>query len=248
MGIGPGDDILRQIGSLLRHGTVTGLSDQQLLERFANDRDEVAFAALVERHGAMVQRACRGILRDEHEAQDAFQAAFLLLARRAGRLWIRGSLAPWLHAVAWRVAIDARKAAARRRKHERRASVMAPVGVAGGTGGDVELAAILHEEIGRLPFPYRAAVVVCDIEGRTHEEGARLLGWPIGTVKSRQARARARLARPVDSPRIGPLGGLDRLGAGRRASDGWRKPCLGRDHGASVRRVRRVWSRNRNRR
>ncbi len=208
MAIGPDNGILRQIHDLFDYGTAAGLSDQELLERFASHRDESAFAALVERHGAMVHRACRGILRDEHEAQDAFQAAFLLLGRRAGRLWVRGSLGPWLHAVAWRVATDARRAGLCRRKHEQRAAVLERARSANRAPFDADLAPILHEEIGRLPAVYRTAVVVCDLEGRTHEEASRLLGWPVGTVKSRQARARERLRNRLTRRGLAPSAGL----------------------------------------
>jgi RNA polymerase sigma factor (sigma-70 family) len=211
MAIGPGNDILREIHGLFAYGTVAGLSDQQLLERFASHRDEAAFTALVERHGAMVHRACRAILRDEHEAEDAFQAVFLLLARRAGRLWVRGSLGPWLHAVAWRVAVDARNAGVCRRRHERLAAAMASARSANGNPDAADQHAILHEEIGRLPALYRTAVVVCDLEGRTHEEAARLLGWPVGTVKSRQARARERLRDRLTRRGFAPS--ADRVGA-----------------------------------
>jgi len=212
MAIGERESVDRQIDALIRYGTIAGLTDRELLEKFARDGDERAFAGLVERHGAMVERTCLAILRDEHEAQDAFQAAFLLLARRAGRLWVGGSLGPWLHAVAWRVAVDSRKARARRRKHERRAGGRTPARVSSEAGCDSGLAAALHEEIGWLPARYRAVVVLCDIEGRTHVEAARLLGCRVGTVKSRQARARTRLRRQLTrrglAPSVGLIGGV----------------------------------------
>jgi DNA-directed RNA polymerase specialized sigma24 family protein len=106
-----------QVRTLFEAGTVTGLTDGQLLERFATRRDlgsELAFTALVERHGPMVLRACRGILRDDHEAMDAFQATFLVLARKGGSLWVRDSIGPWLHRVACRAAGRAKRASARR--------------------------------------------------------------------------------------------------------------------------------------
>lgn len=183
-----------QIRTLFDLGTACGLTDGQLLERFATRRDEgaeLAFAALVERHGPMVLRVCRGILRDEHEALDAFQATFLILARKGGSLWVRDSLGPWLHRVACSTAGRARGAAARRRDRERKAVEMA--GTRSPDEDHDELAAVIHEEVDRLPERYRAAVVLCDLEGRTCEEAARHLGCPIGTLASRLARGRERL-------------------------------------------------------
>ena len=113
---------------LFNVGTAGGLTDGQLLERFTaqgGEAAELAFATLVERHGPMVLRVCRSVLRDPEEAHDAFQATFLVLVRRAGSLWVRDSLGPWLHQVAYRVASCARSAAARRRRHERRAAELA---------------------------------------------------------------------------------------------------------------------------
>jgi len=202
-----------QIRTLFDAGTATGLTDGQLLERFATRRDaasEVAFAALVERHGPMVLRACRAVLRDDHEALDAFQATFLVLARKGGTLWVRDSIGPWLHRVACRAACRAKKAAARRRALEQRAAELAERR-AGAPGRD-ELAALIHEEVDRLPERYRTAVVLCDLEGRTCEEAARHLGCPVGTVGSRLARGRRqlrdRLSRRGLAARAVPLAAL----------------------------------------
>jgi RNA polymerase sigma factor (sigma-70 family) len=201
MAIGPNGAIQRHLRTLFNVGTFGTLTDGQLLDRFAAGRDEaaeMAFAALVERHGPMVLRVCRSVLRDEHDAQDAFQATFLVLVRRSGSLWVGDSLGPWLHGVARRVASVARSAASRRRRHERKAAErVVPGGFAPEPGperaGDLELEQALHEEIGRLPERYRAAVVHCLLEGLTHEQAARSLGWPVGTVKSRLAQGRERL-------------------------------------------------------
>ena len=195
--------------TLFDAGTTTGLTDGQLLERFATRRDagsELAFAALVERHGPMVLRACRGILRDDHEAMDAFQATFLVLARKGGSLWVRDSLGPWLHRVACHAAGRAKSTAARRRASEKKAVEMAePRNV----GEDrEELASVIHEEVDRLPERYRSAVVLCDLEGRTCEEAARHLGCPIGTVGSRLARGRQRLRDRLSRRGLAPRGGL----------------------------------------
>lgn len=205
---------LGRLHTLFNVGTVGGLSDGQLLEWYTSrggEAAELAFSALVERHGPMVLRVCRSLVRDEHEAQDAFQATFLVLVRRAGSLWVRDSLGPWLHEVACRVASCARSAAARRRRLERRAAELAAAPhVVGDVGSD--LGTILHEEIGRLPEPYRAAIVLCGLEGLTHDQAARQLGWPLGTLQSRLARGRqrlrGRLARRGFPLLAGPLGAV----------------------------------------
>jgi HlyD family secretion protein len=188
--------ILRQLRALYDIGTIGDLTDGQLLERFATDANEVAelaFSALVERHEAMVWRVCLAIVRDEHEAEDAFQATFLVLVRKARSLWVRDSLGPWLHQVACRTASCLRTTEIRRRKHRQRFAEKdkdAARSVEVGTPRDPDLDAAVHEEVNRLPEKYRAPVVLCDLEGRTHQEAARFLGWPIGTVKSRQSQGR----------------------------------------------------------
>ena len=189
--------VLRRLQTLYNIGTVGDLTDGQLLERFAIDADELAelaFAALVERHQAMVWRVCLAILRDEHLAEDAVQATFLVLVRRARSLWVRDSLGPWLHQVACRTAFCLRASVIRRRKHERRsAENLAGRLVQIETMRDLEHEAALHDEVNRLPEKYRAPLVLCDLDGRTHQEEARFLGWPIGTVKSRQSQGRGLL-------------------------------------------------------
>jgi len=184
----------RQLRALYNIGTIGDLTDGQLLERFATDADEVAelaFSALVERHEAMVWRVCLAIVRDEHHAEDAFQATFLVLVRKARSLWVRDSLGPWLHQVACRTASCLRTTVKRRRKLEQRCAKQDPPRcVEAGIRRDPELDAALQEELNRLPEKYRAPVVLCDLEGHTHQEAARFLGWPIGTVKSRQSQGR----------------------------------------------------------
>jgi RND family efflux transporter MFP subunit len=209
MGIGREGAVRRQFRTLFHIGTVGELTDGQLLERFATDGDEaaeLAFAALVERHGPMVLRVCRGVLADTHAAQDAFQATFLVLVRRARGLWVRDSIGPWLYQVAYRTASCARTTAARHRRLERRAAI---VESEDHPERDFELERLLHEEIDRLPERYRSPVVLCDLEGRSYEQAARHLGWPIGTVKSRLSRGRERLRdrliRRGVADRAGPL-------------------------------------------
>ena len=193
MAIGKKGAVVRQLRTLFDLGTIRELTDGQLLERFATgEREgaELAFAALVERHGPMVLRVCRATLVDAYDAEDAFQATFLVLVKKARGLWVRDSLGPWLHQVAYRTASCVRLASARRQRHERGASQSRKEAYV--TLHD-DLAQVLHEEIERLPERFRVALVLCDLEGRSHEQAARHLGWPIGTVKSRQARGRERL-------------------------------------------------------
>ena len=206
MAIGKRGTVFGHLHTLFNVGTFLDLTDGQLLERFATGRSEaaeLAFAVLVERHGPMVLRVCRVVLTDPHEAEDAFQATFLVLVRRARGLWVRDSLGPWLYQVAHRTAKCARASVARRRKLEARASSTEARELP-----DIELGRVLHEEIERLPERYRAPLILCDLEGRTHEQAARHLGWPIGTVKSRQCRARERIRDRLTRRGHGPDSGM----------------------------------------
>jgi RNA polymerase sigma factor (sigma-70 family) len=190
------DPLLRYVlGSLRRAAGPPGgpeLTDADLLRRFVTDRDPAAFEVLVWRHAALVLGVCRRVLGDSADAEDAFQATFLVLLRKAGSVRRGAAVSGWLYQVATRAALRARRAAARRAAHERRAAVPAGAApVAGDAGRD--LRPLLDEELGRLPAKYRAVVVLCYLEGKTKEEAARLLGCPAGTVSSRLVRARARL-------------------------------------------------------
>lgn len=184
--------------ALFRAGTLSNKSDSELLEQFisaSSERDEsaeLAFSVLLERHGAMVLRVCRGVLGNEHQAEDAFQATFLVLAGRARSIRRQVSVASWLYGVALRVSRTERSRAARRERHERRHAMMNP-GSTAGAALDDEAARAIHQEIGRLPERYRSAVVLCYLEGLTHEAAAERLGRPVGTVRSRLATARDRL-------------------------------------------------------
>jgi RNA polymerase sigma factor (sigma-70 family) len=182
--------------TLLGVGSFAGWTDWQLLERFEKNRDEVgqrAFAALVERHGAGVLRVCRGVLGDSHDAEDAFQATFLVLARKARSIRDRAALGSWLLGVAYRVAGCARSAAARRRAHERKAAGGVATAFTDEEPGD--WVPLLHQEIGCLPAKFQTPLVLCYLEGLTQEEVARRLHWRIGTVRSRLARGREHLRR-----------------------------------------------------
>jgi RNA polymerase sigma-70 factor (ECF subfamily) len=168
--------------------------DAQLLGQFAASRDECAFAALLKRHGSMVLAVCRRVLNDEHDAEDAFQATFLVLARKAGAVRRHASVASWLYGVAHRTALKARAQAARRRRAEReavRVRAAEPDAARGALWRD--LRPVLDEEVARLPEKNRVAFVLCYLEGRTTAEAAQALACPRGTVLSRLAWARARL-------------------------------------------------------
>jgi RNA polymerase sigma factor (sigma-70 family) len=173
-------------------------SDAVLLSRFVDHWDHAAFRDLVCRHGPMVLSVCRRIVRDTHAAEDAFQATFLLLVRKAASVRKRESVGPWLFGVAQRVALEARGAA------RPRVAMAIPDRVASGADDpdqleEDELHAAIHEELGRLPEKYRAPLVLCYLEGLPHDDVARRLGWPIGSVRGRLARGRdllgARLVR-----------------------------------------------------
>jgi RNA polymerase sigma factor (sigma-70 family) len=170
-----------------------GLSDAQLLERFLARRDESAFAAIVARHGPMVLGVCRRVLGNHHDAEDAFQAAFLVLARRAADLRPRTAVGPWLYGVSYRTALGAAAARARRRSRERQVRDMPHPQVAPAEVPDWR--PLLDRELSRLSERYRAAVVLCDLEGKTRKEAARLQGVPESTLANRLARARALLAK-----------------------------------------------------
>jgi RNA polymerase sigma factor (sigma-70 family) len=179
--------------ALLRHDGA-GLTDGQLLDRYVTRREEAAFEALLRRHGPMVLGVCRRVLRGAQDTEDAFQATFLVLVSKAASVVPRERVGNWLHGVAYRTALRARAAAARRRAREKPLQDLPePEAAAGDVGAD--LRPLLDQELSRLPDEYRLAVVLCDLEGRTHRDAARQLGWPAGTLSSRVARARALLAR-----------------------------------------------------
>jgi RNA polymerase sigma factor (sigma-70 family) len=188
--------------------TIFGLSEWELLERYLERRDEIAFEALVARHGPMVLGVCRRMLANSTDVDDAFQATFLVLVRRARQLGPRDAIGPWLHGVAIRVALRARSEEARRRRFGT-LDIDEPAALPDDSQTDRELAAVLDQELSRLPSKYRSPLVLCYLEGQTHEQAAAQLRWPIGTVKGRLARARdllrSRLARRGLAPTAGAL-------------------------------------------
>ena len=169
-----------------------GLTDGQLLGRFVENRDEAAVAALVRRHGNMVWAVCRRILRDRHDAEDSFQAAFLVLVRKAASIAPREMVANWLYGVARQTALNARSKKAKQRLREKQVSDMPAPAVRPELWDDLQ--PILDDELSRLPEKYRSAIVLCDLEGLTRKQAAAQLGCPEGTIASRLATARNRLA------------------------------------------------------
>src|SRR5262245_31126122 len=171
-----------------------GVSDGQLLESYIRSREEAAFAALVHRHGPMVWGVCCRLLQSHHDAEDAFQATFLVLVRKAASVRPRELVANWLYGVAHRTALKARATTARRRGREKQVmAVPEPAREQQQLWDD--LRPLLDQELSRLPDKYRAVLVLCDLEGKTRKEAARHFHLPEGTVASRLATARAILAK-----------------------------------------------------
>jgi RNA polymerase sigma factor (sigma-70 family) len=198
------------IRTLWTAGAIGGADDAVLIARFSERRDDVAEAAfrvLVERHGPMVVRVCRQVIGDGHAAEEAAQAVFLVLARKAGSIRVGTTVAPWLYGVARRVAARANvRSAARIAREERAARAAATERVEDDPArapraGDWEA---IHQELDRLPERYRRPVVLCYLEGQTYEEAARTIGCPVGTVRVRLSRARDRLRDRLARRGFGP--------------------------------------------
>jgi RNA polymerase sigma factor (sigma-70 family) len=190
-----------QISEVIQHLRQTvflpdgaGMTDGQLLSRFIETRDDDAFAALVNRHGAMVWGVCRRLLSSHHDAEDAFQATFLVLVRKAAAVLPREMVANWLYGVACMTAHRGKVAAARARRRERQV-VQMPEPAVHEPDLWADMRPLLDQELSRLPDRYRVIVILCDLEGKTRKEAARQLGLREGTVASRLARARAMLAK-----------------------------------------------------
>jgi RNA polymerase sigma factor (sigma-70 family) len=169
-------------------GAAPDCCDADLLERFATQRDETAFETLLGRHGPLVWSVCRRVLDEDHAAEDAFQATFLVLVRKARSVRKRASIRSWLHGVALRVALRARQQERLRHRRERETPSRSP-----GEATWQDVRPVLDEEIQRLPEKYRLPVILCYLEGHTNDEAARLLSCPRGTIATRLARARERL-------------------------------------------------------
>ncbi len=182
-------------------------TDGQLIDRFVRHRDQDAFASVVRRHGPMVLGVCRRVLRNSADADDAFQAAFIVLARKASTLGTPDQLAPWLHGVAYNTARKLQRTKLRRAVHES-ALELAPEPQTCAADERAELLGLLDEELNQLPERYRAVVVLCDLEGLTRRAAAQRLGCPEGTVAGRLARARSLLAARLTGRGVTPVAGL----------------------------------------
>jgi RNA polymerase sigma factor (sigma-70 family) len=217
--------LLRHLRELVRADGTNRLSDPELLKRFTQERDEGAFTALVRRHGPMVLGVCRRALGNHADAEDAFQAAFLTLARKAPALSPSGSLACWLYQVAYRVALRARGQAATRRKHEQAAGGR-PAGdpLAEITGR--ELLRALDEELQTLAERHRAPLVLCCLEGHTCDEAARRLGCSPRTLKRRLQEARRALGSRLARRGLTLAAALLAAGSGQGAGAGALSPRL----------------------
>jgi RNA polymerase sigma factor (sigma-70 family) len=195
-----------------------GLTDGQLLARFVSSRDEASFAALVRRHGPMVLGVCRRLLRHAQDAEDCFQVAFLVLARKAASVVKRESVGSFLYGVAYRTALTARAVNRRRQARERQVEEMPHPEV---TPADVpDWRPWLDRELSRLPEKYRTPVILCDLEGRTRREVARHLSLPEGTLSSRLATARRMLAKRLSRYELPLAGGVLALSFSGAASAG----------------------------
>jgi len=179
MARGPADLVIQYIRKFAGAPSDSKPSDGQLVDRFVNKRSEQAFEWLIERHGPMVLRLCYRILGTWHDAEDVFQAVFLLLARKAGSIRKRASVGSWLHGVAYRLAVEAK------RKMSRQLPMTEKVETLADHHGDYvtwrELRIALDEELTRLPEKYRAPLLLCYLESLTRDEAARRLGCPLGT-------------------------------------------------------------------
>jgi RNA polymerase sigma factor (sigma-70 family) len=201
--------VMRQLRKCLLRREADGMTDGQLLECFLARGEEAAFEALVHRHGPMVQGVCRRVLRNTHDAEDAFQATFLVLARKGAQVRPRDRVGPWLHGVAYRTATKARALASRRKAREGRVCERPRLATTEPVPPDV--LALLDQELSRPPEKYRLPIVLCDLAGQTRGHAARRLGLPEGTLSSRLARGRDLLRRRLCRRGVALALGLDVL-------------------------------------
>jgi RNA polymerase sigma factor (sigma-70 family) len=207
MAASPISKVLDHIRRIALRQEAARLTDGQLLERFIKRRDDAAFDAIARRHGPMVMGVCQRILRNRHDAEDAFQATFLVLVRKAASIASRRLLGNWLYGVAYNTALKARAANARRRRRETAVTEMPEPQTAQESMWN-DVLPLLDEELSKLPEKYRAPIVLCDLEGKTGREAARQLGWPEGTVFGRLSRARALLAKRLTQRGVAQPGGM----------------------------------------
>ncbi len=188
------DTVIRHLRRAMLRQDDRGRADGQLLASFIEQKVEAAFAALIHRHGPMVFGVCRRVTGNHHDAEDAFQATFLVLARKAASVRPRERLANWLHGVALRTALKAKTLAAKRRGREKQVTEMPEPQAAPHEQWD-DLQPLLDQELNGLPENYRLPILLCELEGQRIKEAARQLGWPQGTLAGRLARGRKLLAK-----------------------------------------------------
>ena len=202
-------EVLRNLTTLCTAGVLGNLSDEQLLDRFielTDDVAEAAFATLVQRHGAMVLGVCHRVLRDVHAAEDAFQATFLVLARKAPSVVPRDRVANWLYGVAYRTANESRVRTARRLAREAKVA-RRPLEKSPAESSLPDLREILDDELAALPSRYRGPLVLCELEGLSRHDAAQRLAIREGTLSSRLARGKARLRERLARRGFEPSGG-----------------------------------------
>ncbi len=216
MATGQMNDVLRHLRKAALQGG--GLSDGQLLECFITQRDEAAFEALIRRHGPMVLGVCRRVLTNPQDAEDAFQATFLVLVRKAASIRQRELVGNWLYGAAYRAALEAKGVRARRRSRERQVSAMPEPAVVEQAQVRQDLRPVLDQELSRLADKYRVPVVLCDLEGRTRKEVARQLAVPDGTLSSRLATGRRMLAKRLARRGLTLSGGAVALALSQNAA------------------------------
>ncbi len=231
-----GVQIARDLDVLMQCGTLTGLSDEQLLARFLDCPERSVAEAILERHGPLVLSVCRQLLSDPNDVDDAFQATFLVFLRKAATIKRPGSLASWLYGVAYRTA-----AAIRRKPAPVRMLADPLQDTSTSTIQEQEELCLLHQEIDRLPEKYRQPIVLCYLEGLTHDDAAARLCWPIGTVRGRLARARDKLRDRLDRRGASLTAGMPSVLARLRSGPSSLPDALLRstaallDHGVSLR-------------
>ncbi len=201
------DSVFQQLRRVVLMRDGAGLTDAQLLELFISQKDHAAFEALVRRHGTMVLKVCHRVIRNHHDAEDAYQATFLILALKAASVKPRERVANWLHGVAFRTALNARKLAAKRQGRERQMIAM-PEHLAMPIGPCHDLQPLLDQELSRLAEIYRLPILLCDMEGKSIKRTAQQLGWPQGTVAGRLARGRKLLAKRLARHGLAMTGGI----------------------------------------
>jgi RNA polymerase sigma factor (sigma-70 family) len=203
-----------------------GRTDAQLLECFISCRDEATVAALVRRHGPMVWGVCRRVLRNHQDAEDAFQATFLVLVRRAAAIWPREMLANWLHGVAHQTALKARATGAKRQTREKQVNQMPEPKAEGEPDLWRDLQPLLDRELSRLPDKYRLAIILCDLEGTSRKDAAQQLGIPEGTLSSRLTTARTMLVRRLARHRLALSAGALAAGLSQNVAAGGPPPAV----------------------